>query len=225
MQRGHRRGGHAARGEGGPLRETGEAGGLIGSGPRTVSVRPTGDPAGTVATRSAGLIEFRAKLSFRSADEAPEEPTLRALPAGARFSVIETDDGETREILGEILALSEAELGCALENVLRSLTIAAALADAVLETSAARLQPVRAAPAGPLQTLALDVLEAGFPVRFAPMWTPLAEGEIGLGVEGDEGKLRNFLRSHPSWGLVGSGSASGVPSEDRRPQYSWEERQ
>jgi hypothetical protein len=132
----------------------------------------------------------------------PGEPTLRALPTGARCSVVETDDGTgKREILGEILALSEADLGSALENVLRSLTIAAALADAILETSAARLEPVRPAPAGPLQTLALDVLEAGFPVRFAPTWTPLAEGELGLGVRGAEENLKAFIRAHPSWRL------------------------
>jgi hypothetical protein len=190
-------------------------------------VRPTGDPAGTVATRSAGLVEFRAKLSFRSAEAVPETPTLRAPAAGARLSVVETDEGATREILGEIMALSEAVLGSALEGVLRSLTIAAALDDAVLETSAARLQPVRPAPSGPLQTLALDVLEAGFPVRFAPTWTPLAQGEIGLGVGGAEEKLRAFLGAHPSWGAVGSGGAfwgaSGVFSGSRGRRHSGEE--
>ena len=131
----------------------------------------------------------------------PEKPTLRDLPAGARLSVVETDDVETREILGEILALSEADLGRALENVLRSLTIAAALDDAILESSATRLEPVRVAPAGPLQTLALDVLDAGFPVRFAPTWTPLSEGELGLGVGGAEERLRAFIAEHPSWSM------------------------
>jgi hypothetical protein len=154
----------------------------------------------------------------------PEKPTLRDPPAGARLSVVETDNGEAREILGEILALSEADLGCALESVLCSLTIAAALADAILETSAARLEPVRPVPAGPLQTLALDVLEAGFPVRFAPTWTPLAEGEIGLGVGGAEERLRDFIDAHPSWSMVGSGSTSGVLSRGTRPRHSWEAR-
>jgi hypothetical protein len=200
----HRRYGRSARGEGGPLRETKEARGLLGTGPRPASVRLTTDVAGTVATRSAGLIEFRATLSFKSVEDVPAQPTLRAFPTGARFSVVETDDAETgtREILGEILALSEADLGCALEATLRSLTIAAALADAILETSAARLKPVRPAPVGALQTLALDVLEAGFPVRFAPTWTPLAEGELGLGVGGAEESLQDFIGAHPSWSMV-----------------------
>lgn len=186
-------------------------------------VRPTGDPAGTIATRSAGLIEFRARLSFRGADEMPEEQTLGTMPADARLSLIETDDGAgTREILGEILALSEADLGSALEKVLRSLTIAASLADAVLETSATRLEPARPAPSGLLQTLALDVLEAGFPVRFAPTWTPLSEAEIGLGVGGAEEEMGRFVSSHPYWSMVGPGSASGVASGDKRQRRSWE---
>ena len=165
-------------------------------------MRPTGDPAGTVATRSAGLIEFSATLSWGSAEDVPEGPTLQILPTSARCSVVETDDftENRREILGEILALSEADLGSALERVLRSLTIAAALSDAILETRAARVAPVRPAHAETLQALALDVREAGFAVRFAPTWTTLEEGEIGLGVSGAERELRRFLLAHPSYG-------------------------
>jgi hypothetical protein len=167
-------------------------------------VRLTRDRAGTVATRSAGLIEFSATLTWRSAEEMPQGPTLADLPASARCSVVETDDiSETRrEILGEILALSEGDLGSALETILRSLTIAAALSDAILETRAAYVAPVRPAPAETLQALALDVREAGFPVRFAPTWMPLAEGEIGLGVSGKEQELRGFLEVHPSYRLA-----------------------
>ncbi len=165
-------------------------------------MRPTGDPAGTVATRSAGLIEFSATLSFRHPREVPETPTLPALPvAAARYSVLETDDpsGGRREILGEILALSETDLGSALEAVLRSLAISAALSDAALETRAARARPVRPAPAAALQALALDLRDAGFRVRFAPTWTPVAEATIGLGVRGAEKELETFLLAHPSW--------------------------
>ena len=134
----------------------------------------------------------------------PEEPTLLDLPKTARFSVVEAHDASEnrREILGGILALSESELGFALARVLRSLTIAAALSDAVIETRAARARPVRRAPAAPMQALALDVREAGFPVRFAPTWTPLAEGEIGLGIGGAEQELLSFLEAHPSWSMV-----------------------
>jgi hypothetical protein len=165
-------------------------------------VRPTGDPAGTVATRSAGLLEFSATLIFRSAEDVPLRPTLPALPQTARCSIVETDDGYRREIMGEILALSETDLGSALETVLRTLTIAAALSEAVLESRTARVRPVRAAPAAVLQSLALDLRDAGFGVGFAPTWTLLAEGEIGLGVLGAEQELEGFLRAHPSWSPV-----------------------
>jgi len=160
------------------------------------------DPAGTVATRSAGLGEFSATLSWRRPEDVSGEPTLPALPKATRCSIVETDDENRREILGEILALSEADLGFALQRVLRSLTIAAALSDAVLETSVARVVPVRAVPAQTLQALALDVCEAGFSVRFVPTWTPLAEGEIGLGIGGAERELRDFIEAHPSWSTV-----------------------
>jgi hypothetical protein len=64
--------------------------------------------------------------------------------------VVETDDPETgrRGILGEIVALTERDLGSALENVLRSLT-ASALSDAVLEILGIELPPgLYAATAG-----------------------------------------------------------------------------
>jgi hypothetical protein len=167
-------------------------------------VRPTREPAGTVATSAAGLVEFSATLLWRREEDLPKGPTLGALPHSARCSVVETDDvaGRKREILGEILALSEGHLGRALESVLRSLSIAAALSDAVLESRAARVTPARVAPAAGLQTLALDLRDAGFGVRFAPTWTPLAEGELGLGVLGAERELEDFLEAHSSWSMV-----------------------
>jgi hypothetical protein len=178
-------------------------------------VRPTGDPAGTVATRSAGLVEFSATLSWRRAEDVPTGTTLPTLPETARGSVVETNDTaeNQRELLGEILAPSESDLGCALETLLRSLTIAAALSDAVLETRAARVAPVRPCPAATLQALALDLRDAGFSVRFAPTWTPVAEGEIGLGISGAEQELMSFLEAHPSWRMATSRPA---PGEDAR---------
>jgi hypothetical protein len=58
---------------------------------------------------------------------------------------------------------------------------------------------VRPSPAKTLQALALDLRDAGFLVRFAPTWAPVAEGEIGLGIGGAEQELLNFLQTHPSW--------------------------
>jgi hypothetical protein len=164
-------------------------------------VLTTGDPAGTIATRTAGLIEFSATLSWDRLEDVPEAPTLPALPETARCSVVETNDPTRcrREILGEILGLSERDLGSALETVLRSLTITAALSEAVLETWAARVTPPRPAPAATLQALALDLWEAGFRVGFAPSWTPVPEGVVGLGALGAEQELNGILQAHPSW--------------------------
>jgi hypothetical protein len=178
--------------------------GLLRAERRLTAVLPTGDPAGTIATRTAGLVEFSATLSWKCAEDVPPAPTLPVLPESVRCSVVETDDpGEgRREILGEILALSENDLGSALETVLRSLTIAAALSDALLETRAARVVTPRSAPATTLQTLALDLWNGGFPVRFALSWTPVPAGRIGLGVRGAEEELRRFLEVHPSWEMA-----------------------
>jgi hypothetical protein len=167
-------------------------------------VLPTGDPAGTVATRTAGLLEFSATLSWDRVEDVPQAPTLPALPETARCSVVETDDPAMgrRGFLGEILALSERDLGLALEAVLRSLTTSAALSDAVLETRAARVTPPASTPSATLQALALDLRDAGFEVRFAPSWTPVPEGAIGLGVLGAEHELESFLQAHLSWRVV-----------------------
>jgi hypothetical protein len=167
-------------------------------------VFPTDDPAGTVATCTAGLIEFSATLSWNTVEDLPPSPTLPVLPESARCSVVETDDPATggRGILGEILALSERDLGLALEKVLRSLTTSAALSDAVLETRAIRVTPPASAPATTLQALALDLRDAGFGVRFAPSWTPVPEGAVGLGILGAEQELRSFIEAHLSWRAI-----------------------
>jgi hypothetical protein len=174
---------------------------LVSAERRLTTVFPTGDAAGTVATCTAGLLEFSATLSWNRAEDLPQAPTLPALPETARCSVVETDDPALcrRGILGEILALSERELGSALQTVLRSLTISAALSDAVLETRATRVARPASAPATILQALALDLRGAGFEVRFAPSWTLVPEGAVGLGVLGAEQELESFLDAHPSW--------------------------
>ena len=99
----------------------------------------------------------------------------------------------------EILALSQRDLGSALQNVLRSLTASAALSDAVLETRVARVTPPACAPATTLQALALDLRDAGFEVGFAPSWTPVPLGAIGLGTLGAEQELQSFIEAHHSW--------------------------
>lgn len=165
-------------------------------------VVPTGYPSGTIATVAAGLVEFSATLSFKRAEDVPSSPTLPALPETVRCSAVEKDGPERREITGEILGLHERDLGSALETVLRSLTISAALSDALLETSAARVTPPSSPSAATLQALALDLWNAGFHVRFGPSWTPVPEGAIGLGVSGAEVELGRFLQAHSFWEMA-----------------------
>jgi hypothetical protein len=167
-------------------------------------VLPTGDPAGTVATCTAGLLEFSATLTWESDRDLPPSPTLPVFPGTARCSVLETDDPETgrRGILGEIRALCEDDLGFTLDTLLRSLTTSAALSEAVLEARVARITPPASPPATTLQALALDLRDAGFEVTFAPSWTPVPEGAIGLGILGAEQELESFLEGHPSWSAL-----------------------
>ena len=162
---------------------------------------PTGDPAGTITTRTAGRIEFSATLQWDTIEQMHPAPTLPPLPECARYSVVETDDpaSHSREIMGEILALCETDLGSAFETVLRSLTITAALSDAVLETRVTRTASPAATPPSTLQTLARDLWDAGIGVTFAPSWTQVPFGAVGLGVRGAEKELDGFLRAHPSW--------------------------
>lgn len=161
-------------------------------------------PAGTLAPRVAGAAEFRATLVWRSPQDVPEGPTLPEPPGPARCSLAETDDSEApaRRLAGEIRAFTHADLGAALEEVLRELTKVAALTEATLEAGAVRSVPPRTASPRALERLAQDLREAGFSVRFEPSWTPTVQGaDAYLGVGGDDG-LHDFLRSHPSWSLA-----------------------
>lgn len=158
---------------------------------------PTQDRAGTIATRCAGVAEFRATLCGGP----PGALVLPALPEGVRCSVAQTGDSEEGrlEILGEVRAFTGRDLGAAVETILRSLTVAAALREALLEACATRLSPPVATPAPTLEVLALDLRDAGFRVGFAPSWTAVREGGVALGVRGAEAELRAFLEAHPSW--------------------------
>lgn len=165
-------------------------------------VLPTGEPAGTVATSTAGAIEFGATLLWdRAEDEVPESTPLPALPESVRRSIVEIDaSGEARrEVLGQILALTRRDLRLALEAVLRSLTVAAALSGAVLETRVVRVAQPRVAPSRVVQALALDLREAGFAVRFSPSWTPASVRGVAVGFGGAEAELKRFFEKHQSW--------------------------
>ena len=136
----------------------------------------------------------------------PPLPTLPEWPGAgtARISFAETQDpGSTgRHIVGEIRALTQQELGSALDAVLRSVTTAAALTEAVLEVEAVRWATPKAASARALQEVARDLWEAGFPVRFGPSWTPAVGADVCVGVGGANRDLGDFLSTHPSWRIA-----------------------
>jgi hypothetical protein len=131
----------------------------------------------------------------------PPQPALVAPPGSARFAFSESEDPvrpATRLLRGEVIALSQSELGAALEALLRTLTTFAALTEATLEVGVVRNVPPRVASPRALESLARVLWEAGFPIRFAPSWTPSPEADAYLGVEGGDG-LAEFLHSHAAW--------------------------
>ena len=138
----------------------------------------------------------------------PPGPTLREWPGAgttARISVAETQDPGSsgrRIISGEIRALTLQELGSALDAVLRRVTTAAALTEAVLEVEAVRWATPKAASPRALQALARDLWEAGFPVRFGPSWVPAPGADVCVGVGGASLDLGDFLSTHPSWRIA-----------------------
>ncbi|QIN83018.1 hypothetical protein GBA63_10425 [Rubrobacter tropicus] len=160
----------------------------------------TGDAAGTLATRTAGLIRFHATLEW---DEAPAGPGS-CLPAPEPFFKHDLEEvldpaGTLLRITGTILAPTDRGLGAGLERVMRSVSNAATLSGAVLEMRSFKERRPRPAPPGPLQALALDLWRAGFSVRFSPCWTPAPSNVLALGVHGDEEALLGFLRESALW--------------------------
>jgi hypothetical protein len=136
----------------------------------------------------------------------PPLPTLPEWPGTgtARVSFAEKGDpGSTgRRIVGEIRALTQQELGSALDAVLRSMTTAAALTEALLEVEAVRWATPKVGSPRALQALARDLWEAGFPVSFGPSWTPAPGADVCVGVGGADRDLGAFLSAHPSWRIA-----------------------
>ncbi len=131
-------------------------------------------------------------------------PTLPEWPAAgtARISVAEDPGSSGRRVIrGEITALTQRELGWALDAVLRSVTTAAALSEAVLEVEAVRWATPKVGSARALQALARDLWEAGFPVCFGPSWTPAPGADVCVGA-GTNRDLGDFLFKHPSWRIA-----------------------
>lgn len=168
---------------------------------RTLALLPE-EPEGRIPTLTAGAIEIRATLNWRSG-EMPRETALPGFPYDERVrcSLVREDDEPTasRNITGDIRAFTGPEMSKAVESVLRAISAAAALSEAVLEARAIRIGAPTATPAAMLETLARDLRDAGFPVGFGRSWSPAPNSDAAVGI-GDPGtELAEFLRGHPSW--------------------------
>lgn len=164
------------------------------------------EPAGTIATRTAGAIEVVARLTWCGTSEMPPAPVLRTLP-GENDGIIRTFFSEENEettwgLCGEIRALTEENLRQALDAFLREINRAAALGEAMLETRAVYLAPPRTFPSPVRERLGRELQAAGFDVRFAPSWTPVPDANVCLGVRGAGDELEEFFRESESWKTV-----------------------
>lgn len=170
----------------------------------TVALLPD-EPACTVATRTAGVVEFTATLSWRSAGEMPENYVTSSLPEFGedcvRYSLRETGDNEraVRFVSGEISSLEEESLGAALDAVFRAVGGVAALSEAVLETRAIRIAAPRQTPARLVERLGRDLSEAGFEVSFAPAWTSTNGADLGVGAAGMRREVEDFFAHKAGW--------------------------
>ncbi len=164
------------------------------------------EPAGTIATRTAGAIEVVARLTWRERSEVPPAPVLPALP-GENDGVVRTFFSEenketTCSLCGEIRAFTEEDLRQALDAFLREINRAAALGEVVLETRAVCLAPPRIFPSPVRKRLGQELQAAGFGVRFAPSWTPVPDADVCLGVRGAGEWLEKYFRESGSWKIV-----------------------
>jgi hypothetical protein len=164
-----------------------------------VAVALTADPAGTVATRFAGLADFHAALWW---DEAPTcAPSCLPSPnVSFRHDLCQTASpcGTQLEVRGTIRAFTGTDLGVALDRAMRAAGDAAAVSGAVLEMRALLVAAPRAVDPSLAQELATDLWAAGIGARFAPCWEPAKTGPPAVGVGGGP-DLTDFLSNHDRW--------------------------
>lgn len=147
----------------------------------------------------AGTSGLEATFWWRSPGDVPARIDL---PGGTALKLDHFEDREnaTRSLSAEITGLTRAHIGAALEDALRSIAAYAALTEAVLEVRAIHGPPPRVVPEELLGSLARDLYDAGFTVRFAPSLTPGIG--VPLGMQGAEKELREFVDAHPELELA-----------------------
>ena len=132
----------------------------------------------------------------------PAGLTLDDPTPGARFCfLVQTDHPEsaTRKISCEIRALYAEQLTGALDALLRSVTVHAALTEAVLETRIVRLADPSEAHPALAETLARQLSDFGLHVSSGPSWIPAPGADVSIGTQGSGGMLERFLWSHSGW--------------------------
>ena len=132
----------------------------------------------------------------------PTGITLDEPMPGAKFCfLVQTDhlESATRKISCEIRALYLEQLNGALDAVLRSVTVHAALTEAVLETRIVRLADPSEAHPALAETLARQLSDRGLPVSSGPSWIPAPGADVSVGTQGSGGVLERFLCSHLGW--------------------------
>lgn len=166
----------------------------------------SGEPAGRISTRRAGVVYFEATLTMRPGETIPSGPILGEPTPGTRFySLTRSNDSASGacKISCEIRALHHDPLATALNTVLRSVTAHAALAEAVLETRALRLAEPSVTPAYLVEKLARQLQQHGLHPTFGPFWTPVAGADVAVGSRGREEDIQALLYSYPGWKLLG----------------------
>jgi len=117
---------------------------------------------------------------------------------------VENADEETDSsiVTGDVRAFGEQDLRQAVDSVLRTISAASALSEAVLEAHAVRRCSPAVTPAAILEALAWDLRDAGFPVAFGRSWSSAPDAEIAVGSGSDGSDLAGFLSGHPSWEVL-----------------------
>ena len=175
--------------------------GLVREVRGTVGFLPD-EPAGLIATRTAGAALLRATLRWPDLDSVPASPILPEPLASASCSLSENGRGATLLLESETRAATRSDLGAALDDALRVTAAYAARTDAILEVAMVRTHEPRAASRQALETLASDLLRAGFRVSFAPSATLAPAADVWVGTRGSGGEIEDFLYALSHWNTI-----------------------
>lgn len=132
--------------------------------------------------------------------------TLPLFPEEANVgcSLVEESDeeAETVTIRGEIRAFSDVDVRQTVESVLREISAASALIEAILEMRVLRIAKPAVIHPDVLEMLAHDLRGGGFPIRFGRSWSSVRDVTAAVGIHGAERDLTAFFRGHHAWDIT-----------------------